>query len=60
MNVFEKPTIIVEQSAYTKLIKDSERLEVLRDYLQGEGYKDIDIIKCILSVKEGEKADEPV
>lgn len=47
-------TVTISISTYDKFIKDSERLEAVKDYLNSDGYKDTNVIIKILGLQKGE------
>lgn len=57
MNMFNVPEVVLKQSVYEKLIRDSERLKVLKEYIEDTPvYMNIDTrkLKILLGCNENE------
>ena len=51
-NMPEEKTVCISLAEYEQLVRDSERVAMLKNYVQGDKYVYAEVIKKILGVEE--------
>ena len=52
----EEKTVCISLAEYEQLVRDSERVAMLKNYVQGDKYVYAEVIKKILGVEEDNNA----
>lgn len=54
--MLEEKTVYISLAEYEQLVRDSEKVTMLRNYVQGDKYVYAEVIKKILGVEEDNNA----
>lgn len=54
--MLEEKTVCISLAEYEQLVRDSEKVAMLKNYVQGDEYVYIGVIKKILGVEEDNNA----